>query len=106
MGVAGEALVVRHRTNDPAPGMRRAQEVRYGLAALGVEVSGRLVGEKDGMYSNHHRVFASGVLACGRGLASHSFTVLSSLADASRCPSGLNATLQTPLVCPFRVSVS
>ena len=32
--------------------------------------------------------------------ASHSFTVSSSLADASRAPSGLNATLQTVPVCP------
>ena len=30
-------------------------------------------------------------------------TVLSSLAEASRFPSGLNATLVTPLLCPFSV---
>ena len=36
--------------------------------------------------------------------ASHTFTVLSPLAEARRLPSGLNATLVTPLVCPLRVS--
>jgi hypothetical protein len=70
LGVAGEALVVRQQTNDPAPEMRLAQEVRYGLAALGVEVSGRLVGEQHGMYSKHHLAFLSGVLSCERGWAS------------------------------------
>jgi hypothetical protein len=54
---------------------------------------------------NHHRVFASGVLSCGRGRASHTFTVESQHA-ASRCPSGLNATLQTWLSCRFNVKVS
>ena len=39
-------------------------------------------------------------------VASHTFTVLSSVAVASRCPSGLNAMLQTQLVGPFNVSVS
>ena len=38
--------------------------------------------------------------------ASHTFTVLSQLAEASRWPSGLNATLLTLLVCPLRVSIS
>ena len=37
--------------------------------------------------------------------ASHTFTVRSPLAEASRLPSGLNATLMTP-VCPLRVRVS
>jgi len=85
VGVAGEALVVPHQTNDPAPGMRLAQEVRYGLAALGVEVSGRLVGEQDGVYSNHRRVIAGGVLSCGRGWASHNFTVESQHMDPYCC---------------------
>ena len=40
------------------------------------------------------------------GRASHTFTVPSSLADASRPPSGLNATLLTRPVCPLRVRVS
>ena len=35
--------------------------------------------------------------------ASHTFTVWSRLAEASRAPSGLNATTLTELVCPFRV---
>ena len=38
--------------------------------------------------------------------ASHTFTVLSPLAEASRWPSGLNATLLTSSVCPLRVRVS
>ncbi len=42
----------------------------------------------------------------GRGVTSHTFTVRSMLADASRFPSGLNATLKTALVCPFNVSDS
>ena len=42
----------------------------------------------------------------GRSAASHTFTVLSSLAEASRLPSGLNATPDDPLVCPLRVRVS
>src|SRR5439155_13368048 len=57
-------------------------------------------------HSNHHRVFASGVLAGGRGWASHSFTVRSALVDANRFPSGLNATLTTQPLCPFNVSIS
>ena len=36
--------------------------------------------------------------------ASHSFTVLSSLAEARRRPSGLNATPMTPVVWPRKVS--
>ena len=32
--------------------------------------------------------------------ASHNRTILSPLAEASRCPSGLNATLNTVLVWP------
>ena len=38
-----------------------------------------------------------------RGDASHTFTVLSSLAEARRLPSGLKHTLVTYLVCPLRV---
>ena len=38
--------------------------------------------------------------------ASQTFTVPSSLAEASRLPSGLNATLMTSPVCPLRVRVS
>ena len=40
------------------------------------------------------------------GAKSHTFTVPSSLADASRFPSGLNATPKTVLVCVFNVNVS
>ena len=40
------------------------------------------------------------------GTTPHSLTVMSSLADASRFPSGLNATHLTKKVCPFNVSVS
>ena len=41
---------------------------------------------------DHHRVFASGVFSCERGWVSHTFTVRSRLADASRGPS-----------CPFLI---
>ena len=34
--------------------------------------------------------------------ASHTFTVLSALPVTMRLPSGLNATLDTQLVCPLR----
>src|SRR5262245_52433365 len=44
--------------------------------------------------------------APNRGVASHTFTVPSSLAEAMRLPSGLNATLSTQPVCPLRVSAS
>ena len=39
-------------------------------------------------------------------MVSHTFTVRSRLADASRFPSGLNATLVTSRVCPFNVRVA
>ena len=38
--------------------------------------------------------------------ASQTFTVPSTLAEAIRLPSGLNATLLTPSVCPLRVRIS
>jgi hypothetical protein len=38
------------------------------------------------------------------GRTFHTLTVPSQLAEASRCPSGLNATLKTQLVCPSSVS--
>jgi hypothetical protein len=38
--------------------------------------------------------------------ASHTFSVLSQLAEAKRWPSGLKATLVTPLVCPLSVMSS
>ena len=38
--------------------------------------------------------------------ASHTFTVWSSLPVTMRLPSGLNATLMTPSVCPLRESSS
>ncbi len=50
--------------------------------------------------------FLAIVLAHGRGVASQTFTVPSPLADASRFPSTVNATVRTALVCPFNVSVS
>ena len=40
------------------------------------------------------------------GVPSHTFTVRSSLAEAMRWPSGLNATLLTSPVCPLRVRTS
>ena len=53
-----------------------------------------------------HGVFASGVLAGERGVASHTFTAPSWLADTNHFPSGLNATLSIHSVCPFNVSGS
>src|SRR3990172_5812516 len=38
--------------------------------------------------------------------ASHTFTVLSALAEASRLPSGLYATLRTSALCPLKVRSS
>lgn len=46
-------------------------------------------------HSKHHVVFASGVLSCERGRASHSFTVRSALADArGRLANGLAESLR------------
>lgn len=52
------------------------------------------------------RYFAAGVPASERGWTSHTFTVSSALAEASRFPSGLNATQKTALECPLQVSIS
>src|SRR5205823_6299270 len=47
-----------------------------------------------------------GLLSSLKGVASHTFIVLSPLPDTMRLPSAENATLLIPTVCPLRVSVS
>jgi hypothetical protein len=46
------------------------------------------------------------VRTCCPVAVSHTFTVLSALAEASRLPPGLNATPQTASACPLRARVS
>ena len=50
------------------------------------------------------RTFLGRVRASWPVVASQTFTVWSPLAEARRLPSGLKATLATPLVCPLRVT--
>ena len=59
--------------------------------------------EQDRSHPNHHRVFASGVLACERGRASHILTIFP-FDPARRFPSGLNATLMSALMWPPRAA--
>jgi hypothetical protein len=48
VGVLGKARVVRHHANRGAAGVQLFQQIHDGFAISGIEISRRLVGQKDG----------------------------------------------------------
>ena len=97
----------QNHSTDRSPDCRHrhlSRQLHGGDERLRLSSDPRLDGEKS--------VAGRGQRGCNAAAASasccktpHTFTVRSSLADARRFPSALNATLVTQSVCPFKVSL-
>src|SRR5262245_41191014 len=88
-GSPGDSKAARERRRCAPPGRQHRNKLRHGRVTLGGSFWGW-----------------NGAVRHFRRRTSHSFTVLSVLAEAKVLPSGLQATENTSFVWPFRVANS